>query len=290
MGSDIDANLASCRKQRNSGITVVILNVVALLTGFLIYGRFSNIVVTSESSKLLLDLSTALYVLLLMTLIAIAFGIYRVYKSERSRVRLTNDSKSTVSIIVKTLDGRKYSTILKISAVGYGIFYAFITSLLVYRPNEVFSQVYGVSVPSWYIVPCCGTPGYLPIFVAYITQQLGLLIIPINLILLLIVSVLVGINIALAVFAYDNRPKSANATWFGSFGAITGLFTGCPTCTGTFFATIFGLGAGASALAFAPLQSLFIAISIPILLIAPILMAKNIRKSIHGCSIDHSGK
>ena len=103
MESDIDANLVSCRKQRNSGITVVILNVVALLTGFLIYGRFSNIVVTSESSKLLLDLSTALYILLLMTLIAIAFGIYRVYKSERSRIRLTNDSKATTFKMTATL-------------------------------------------------------------------------------------------------------------------------------------------------------------------------------------------
>lgn len=229
----MDANLASWRKQKNSGITIAVFSVIALVVAFLIYGRFSNMVMTSETSKMLSDMAIALYTLLLMMLIAIAFGIYRIYKAERLRVRLKNDSNSTISVIVKALDGRKYSIILSMSAIGYGVFYAFITSLLVYRPNEVFSQIYGVSVPSWHIVPCCGTTGYVPIFLTYITEQFGLLIIPLNLILLLTVSTLVGINIALAVFAYDNRPKNANANWFSSFGAITALFTGCPTCAGT---------------------------------------------------------
>ncbi len=280
----MDANLASWRKQKNSGITIAVFSVIALVIAFLIYGRFSNMVMTSETSKMLSDMAIALYTLLLMMLIAIAFGIYRIYKAEMLRIRLTNDSKSAISIIVKALDGKKYSTILSMSAIGYGIFYAFITGLLVYRPNEVFSQIYGVSIPSWHIVPCCGTPGYVPIFLTYITEQFGLLIIPLNLILLLTVSALVGINIALAVFAYDNRPKNANANWFSSFGAITALFTGCPTCAGTFFVTIFGLSsaASASALALAPLQSLFIAISIPVLLISPVIVAKNVRNSLYG--------
>ncbi len=288
-GSRMDIDFLSWRTQRRIAITIVVFSAFALLFAFLIYGRLNNIVLTSETFKMLTEMAIVLYITLLMTLTAIAFGIYRIYKSERLKLQLTNDSTSTTSIIVKALSGKKYSTILQISAIGYGLFYAFITGLLVYRPNEVFSQIYGVSVPSWHIVPCCGTSGYLPVFVAYITEQFGLLVIPLNLILLLVVSSLVGINIALAVFAYDNRPKNANVNWFGGFGAITGLFTGCPTCAGTFFVSMFGIGAGTSALALAPVQSLFIGISIPVLLVTPILLAKNIHGSLYGtCSLDNS--
>ncbi len=287
MGADTDSNLASWRKQRNSGLTIIFFGIFALLITFLIYGRSSNIVITSESYKVLLDMAIALYILLAIALIATAFGIYRIYRSEKLRITFTNDNKSARSIIVKALEGRKYSMILKLSAAGYGIFYAFITSLLVYRPNEVFSQVYGASIPSWRIIPCCGTSGYIPIFVGYITEQFGFLVIPVNLILLLVVSALVGINTALAVFAYDNRPKNATASWVGGFGAITGLFTGCPTCAGTFFATMFGLGLSTtSALALAPLQSLFVGVSIPVLFVTALLTARNLKRSIYGCSID----
>lgn len=280
-----DTNLENWRKKKSIGITMIISSVAALLIAFLLYGRtINNIIITAESSKVLTDMAIALYILLLATLIAVTLGIYHVYKYERSRIESRNDRTSIRAIMLRVFDAKRYRNIFTLSAIGYGIFYAFITNLLVYRPNEVFSQVYRVSVPSWHLVPCCGTPGYLPILVAYITEQFGLLVIPLNLVLLIIVSVLVGINISLAVFAYDNRPRNENARWFTGFGATTALFTGCPTCAGTFFATIFGLGVGTSALALAPLQSLFIAISIPILLIAPILMARNVRKSIYGCS------
>ncbi|RMF28695.1 MAG: hypothetical protein D6752_07190, partial [Candidatus Nitrosothermus koennekii] len=158
--------------------------------------------------------------------------------------------------------------------IVYGIFYSFITNILVYRPNEVFSEVYNVSIPSYRIVPCCGTPGYMPMFVAYITEHFGMLVIPINLILMLIISTLVSVNITISVFIYRNKPKNVNANWLSSLGATIGLFTGCPTCAGTFFILLFGLGSSVSMALLAPLQSLFIAISIPVLLFTPLFMIK----------------
>ncbi|TLX68850.1 MAG: hypothetical protein E6L05_06625 [Thaumarchaeota archaeon] len=88
-------------------------------------------------------------------------------------------------------------------------------------------------------------------------------------------------------FAMSRKGKS-----LGTFGAITGLFVGCPTCAGTAFIMLFGLGASATGVTLfltsyeAQLQTLFIAISIPILLFTPLLMARKIRSHLGSCALD----
>ncbi len=272
------------KNHQTSSIIIIAASASVLFTAFLLYARVGD-VVTQQNLAVMNNMAKGLFLLLLITLTGIGFGLYRLRKSQPSVSSIEN-ANNTKIIILTALNDSKYFSIFKFSTIAYGIFYAFITAILVYRPAEIFSQVYDVPVPSWQIVPCCGTSGYIPIFVAYITEHLGVMLVPLNLILLLVVSTLFGLNSALAVYAFDNRPKSANASWFGGFGAITGLFTGCPTCAGTFFASIFGLGATTSALALAPLQTVFIVVSIPLMLITPVFMARNIRKSIQGCSME----
>jgi len=65
----------------------------------------------------------------------------------------------------------------------------------------------------------------------------------------------------------------------GGLGAIVALFTACPTCAGFFLLTMLGLtGAVTFALTLSSLQSLFIAIGLPLLMIAPIVTARRIPK------------
>lgn len=274
------------KNRQTSSIIIIAASASVLFAAFLLYARVGNAVVTPQTLAIMNNMAKGLFLILLITLTGIGFGLYRLYRSQQPSVPLTENANNTKKIILTALNASKYFSIFKFSTIAYGIFYAFVTALLVYRPTEIFSQLYDVPVPSWQIIPCCGTSGYVPIFVAYITEHLGVMLVPVNLILLLIVSTLFGLNSALAVYAFDNRPRSANASWFGGFGAITGLFTGCPTCAGTFFASIFGLGATTSALALAQLQTVFIGVSIPLMLITPIFMARNIRKSIQGCSME----
>ena len=131
---------------------------------------------------------------------------------------------------------------------------------------------------------CCGEPGYMPTIIVYITEHVGLQIIPINLVLVIIVSYLVGLNTALAVKAISITKKSGGLT---SIGAITGLFVACPTCVSTFFALFIG---STSAVTFTviltQLQTLFVGITIPVLLLTPILIAKKIQKSDENCMFD----
>jgi hypothetical protein len=70
-------------------------------------------------------------------------------------------------------------------------------------------------------------------------------------------------------------------------GALVGLFTGCPTCAGLFFANAIG---GTGAVSFATLlgyyQPVFIALSIPVLIVTPYLISRSLSKVIkEGCVV-----
>ena len=119
----------------------------------------------------------------------------------------------------------------------------------------------------------------MPQFVVYLTQQFAILVIPVNLILLFAVSWLVGLNAAVATYAYNHRSSSVGNQWMGGLGAIVALFTACPTCAGFFLLTMLGLtGAVTFALALSSIQSLFIVVGLPLLMIAPIVTARRIPK------------
>ena len=67
----------------------------------------------------------------------------------------------------------------------------------------------------------------MPKIIVYLTEHVGLQIIPINLILQIIVSYLVAVNSSIAINAYTMSKKSRSAS---TIGAATGLFIACPTC------------------------------------------------------------
>jgi hypothetical protein len=117
----------------------------------------------------------------------------------------------------------------------------------------------------------------MPQFVLYLTQNLAVLFVPINTILLLAVSWLVGLNVSLAVFAFRNRAPSAVTGWLGSVGAFVGLFSACPTCAGFFLFSALGLSSGLSVgLVFFSTQAVFVAVGFPLLLLTPLIAAKRL--------------
>jgi hypothetical protein len=175
--------------------------------------------------------------------------------------------------------------------VGYALLYAFSTGMIVYRPEVNFSEAYLARIPSVRIGVAYGPPGQIPIMVVYLTEHLGLLLVPLSIVLLVAVSVLVGLNIALAHFAYANRPRGQKGPWFISLWGVVGLFTGCPTCAGLFFVSFLG-GAGATATAslLASYQILFIALAIQALALAPMLTSRNLSKTFReGCVVRGAG-
>ena len=246
---------------------------------FTLYSNIDDFSITDDSIQAIERLAIGFYIILLMSFGVIGYGIYRYHC--RKAVENTNGVLSTIA---KTTLNSRSKKIFVVTFMIYGIFFSLTAGLIVYQPDVTFSYHYEAIIPSAHMNVCCGEPGYMPTIIVYITEHVGLQIIPINLVLVLVVSYLVGLNTALAVKAISITKKSGGLT---SIGAATGLFVACPTCASTFFALFIG---STSAITFTviltQLQTLFVGITIPILLLTPILIAKKIQKKDDSCISD----
>ena len=274
---------------RESGFRVFFVGFFSLVIAFLIYSRL-----TMPSSELLrvesYELIGLAYEMLAITAASIAamlYGAYIIFRSEQIRTTL-DSTDSLISFITRPFSGRDYWKMMIVAAISYGVFFGFLSQILVYRADVSFTEK-GIKVPSFSLIPCCAAPGYMPMFTVYITDHFLILIIPINVILATIVSLLVGFNVALSVFAFRLKKSLQTKTSLAAgIGAASGLFVGCPTCAGSLISALLGIGVagagGTSASVLAPFQTLFIAASIPALVVAPFLTTRSI-KSASSCNI-----
>ena len=222
------------------------------------------------------------YVVLALILAGVSLVLAAVtrYLMRSPREKGTKNSPLTGVLISLALNDKRSFHAFIVASLFYGVFFAFVSSFLVYQPSGRFSETYGVSIPSMLPVICCGPLGQMPQFVVYLTQQFAILIVPVNVILLIAVSWLVGLNVSIATYSYTNESPSVRGKWFGGLGAIVGLFSVCPTCAGFFLLTMLGLaGAVTFALTLVSLQVVFLAVGIPLLLLTPIITARKLPQS-----------
>ena len=255
----------------------ILLGFVSISILFLLYSRIQDPSLTSDFVESLNRFAVGFYVLLLISFGSIAYGLYRYH--QRKAIKMRN---GILSIIAQTTWNNKSRKIFLGTFVAYGVFFSLTSGLIVYQPEVIFSYHYDAIVPSAYINACCGEPGYMPEIIVYITEHIGLQIIPINLVLVVIVTYLVGLNTSLAASAFSIAKRSGGLT---GVGATTGLFIACPTCVSTFFAIFVG---SSSIVAFTvlltQLQTLFIGITIPVLLVTPLIIAKQIQTQNNKCA------
>jgi hypothetical protein len=269
---------------RNSGIRIVFLGIFSLILTFIIYGRLTTpsgeqpVIITPY----LMNLANAVLTIIFLSLLFVGYGIYRIFKAEQ---RLKTNTNSLMSYITAAFLDNKYWKVMAISAIIYGIFFGFLSQIFIYRYDISFSEQ-GITVPSVNVIPCCNMPGYVPMLTVFPTDHFLIMIIPINIILAVIVSVLVGFNISLTLYAFklEKAQNTKRVSFVGSVGAISGLFVGCPTCAGSLFSMLLGYSLGTTMAVLAPFQTLFILISIPSLILAPFLIGRRIR-SRYSCKL-----
>ena len=271
---------------REGGFRVFFVGLFSLLIAFIIYSRLtmpSSDLLRVESHELI-GLAYGTLAITAASMASILYGSYIIFRSEQMRIAVGSDNNSSlISFIMSTFSGRDYWTIMVVAAISYGIFFGFLSQILIYRQDVSFTER-GIRVPSIDLTPCCGAPGYMPMLTVYITDHFLILIIPINVILATVVSLLVGFNVALSTFAFRLKKSLQTKTSLAAgIGATTGLFVGCPTCAGSLIFAVLGIGVagagGTTAGAFAAYQTLFIAASIPALIVAPFLSARSIRSA-----------
>lgn len=275
---------------RESGFRVFFVGFFSLVIAFIIYSRL-----TTPSSELLrvesqdlMGLAWGMLAITAASMASMVYGAYVIFRSEHIRNALGPTTNSLISFITGAFSDRNYWKIMIIAAIGYGIFFGFLSQILVYRADVSFNEK-GIKVPSLDLIPCCAAPGYMPIATVYITDHFLILIIPLNVILATIVSLLVGFNVALSIYAFRLKKSLQTKTSLAAgIGATSGLFVGCPTCAGSLISALLGIGiagaGGTSASVLAPFQTLFIAASVPALVVAPFLIGRGIR-SASSCNI-----
>ena len=237
---------------------------------------------TTELLRTLKWFSYVTIILMIVGFFVSALGIKQFLAGKRIEGEQYVSPPATV-VLANVLGIRKYLLALVFSASAYGIFYAAVSSIIVYRPMENFSEEYLATIPSIVPTVCCDRLGFIPVFTVYLTEHLGLLIIPANIILLILVSGLVGLNVALAIYTYEHRPKQARADWLGGLGAATGLFTACPTCAGLFLGNMIQTaGNVAIAAVLAAYQPLFVAVTFPALLASTFVISRRLRSALYG--------
>src|SRR5918999_1397145 len=274
---------------RESGFRVFFVGFFSLIIAFIIYSRLtmpSSELLRVESQELT-GLAWGMLAITAASMASMAYGAYIIFRSEYIRTSL-DPTNRLISFITGAFYDRNYWKIMIVAAIGYGIFFGFLSQILVYRADVSFTER-GIEVPSLDLIPCCAAPGYMPMATLYITDHFLILIIPLNVILATIVSLLVGFNVALSIFAFRLKKSLQTKTSLAAgIGATSGLFVGCPTCAGSLISALLGIGiagaGGTSASVLAPFQTVFIAASIPALVVAPFLTARSIR-SASSCNI-----
>ena len=248
---------------------LIITGFVSMAVLFIVYSRYQDPqLLTPESIDIVIRIANVFYVLLIFSFGAIAYGMY-VYHRQKAA-----GGPGLVATIASATWNPKSRRIWAVTFVVYGTFFSMSSGTLVYQPEVSFSVHYGAEVPSWFISPCCGEPGYMPTVIVYVTDNVGLQIIPINMVLQITVSYLVALNVSLAAAAITVSRKSKS---IGTLGAVTGMFIACPTCAGTLLSLFIGTASGiAIAAVLVQLQTAFIAISIPVLLATPFILAKKL--------------
>ncbi len=276
---------------RESGFRVLFVGAFSLVIAFMIYSQFT--MPSSEPLRVgaeeLTGLAWGMLAISGASMASMVYGAYIIFRSEQIRTTTTlGAAKNLISFITAAFSNRNYWKIMIGAAVIYGIFFGFLSQILVYRADVSFTER-GIEVPSLDLIPCCGAVGYMPMLTIYITDHFLILIIPLNVILATIVSLLVGFNVALSIYAFRMKKLLQTKTSLAAgIGATSGLFVGCPTCAGSLISALLGIGiagaGGTSASVLAPFQTLFIAASIPALVVAPFLTARSIR-SASSCNI-----
>ena len=265
----------------NKGLRIIIFSVSSLIISYIFYSNFTNpnfndmIMFTPA----LFNISVGILIITFISSITICCGLWNLYVSNEPTKK---NLKYLISLAFKE---KRYTLIMILSGIFYGIVFSFLSQIFVIIDNESNSLEDIKFSPSIKIIPCCNTIGYVPITYVYLTEYFFIFLIPINIALLFIVSFLVGFNISINIFMIkrlkENDNKYKKSRIIGSLGATCGLFIGCPTCAGSLIATIFGFSAGTTTISIlASFQTVFIIISIPALLIAPFIIAKTVKNRI----------
>ena len=282
-----------------SGITTVTcgiaIMVVVLATQYLavadMYSNENNIIITENRTRILNNAVVPTFLVIVFSLALSFSGIRTLLNSWKEQSVKEASPVTTISstspknnklgfryYIAKSLSNSFCKKIFWTAIFSYIIIFSLTSNIIVYRPGSSFSNNFGVTIPSFHVIGCCGAPGSFPVITIYLADELGFLFIPSNIIIAPFLAFLVGINFSIIAykivrFATANsntiscsiaeeeerkgeqigkksgRTIRKRTNLLSGFGLGVGLFAGCPACAGNFLLSIligYGITIGAA--------------------------------------------
>lgn len=308
-------------KYKNRIIIPSLIGTVLFIV-FYFYSRFT----TPGGENFLSDSLYSLALTVLMAYLACLFLLFlSIRRYFFSKSSIENNPENLLYHLQSPFRLSKYKLIFAASSLIYFVFFGFVSNIFIYfvDDNTVFSidpfapsdhmtaetngshsisqnqntsetdnvntyQTSNIIYPTYKLIICCNYIGYLPMLILQLNESLSFLIIPLNLIIGITLSVLVGLNVTLNLFILSrNRTIGmSKRNLFGVVGISTGLFVGCPTCAGSLFYSLVGFSSVVLLSSLNIYQILFVVISIPMLFGSLILMMNILRKTyLKSCQI-----
>jgi hypothetical protein len=302
-------------------IILILVGIVILISNILYYPLSLPNVITSENSQWIQSSSYIFYIIFVSSIVIEIIAIRKTinllalkykepgYKSTNIPSTLSTISKSNPlshkdkeylpislwKILFNMITDKSSSFFFLPITITYGLFYALISSTLIIRFDGSITHMSGIEKFPTIIMMQYGPVGYTPSISIYLNDNVGILIIPINIIIILIISTLVGLNVISSIYAikvYISEKKRTEKTsispvfkngakFLGILGATTSLFTACPTCASFY---LFSILSGSLATTIASFTVnyyvLFLSLSIPLLIITPMINSFNIKRMI----------
>lgn len=283
-------------------LTYIMIGIATISASILYYPSLLPKIITHEDSIWIQQSSYIFYIEIFIGLVCVALGIRTIIQRQKCDLQSftptisyqhheEHDKPSLSRIILHVLGNNRYFRFFWPASICYWIVYSFISSMLIYRSDSL-SNLYGVTIPSLDIIPY-GPIGYVPTISIYFSDHFGMLIIPTNLIISTAVSGLVGLNVVLSIYAFQNNTKlfsksntarnRRTSAILETLGATASLFTACPTCASFFIFNILAGSLAPTIAAFALTYYLmFIALSVPLLCVTLFITSAGIRNMSYG--------
>ncbi|HEV2137969.1 MAG TPA: hypothetical protein VGR53_03940, partial [Nitrososphaerales archaeon] len=148
-----------------------ILGIVLSILGTLVYS-YELLMVRVPTPGAVSGLTAVSSGYFALVLVCVGLVIYDVWRTFRLKIA-AELSKGVVPLspawmIPYVLSEKKYRGYFVLSSLLYGIFYAVITSMIVYQPAVDFVQAYGVDFPSIVVAPVFNAPPFSPVVTVYL--------------------------------------------------------------------------------------------------------------------------
>ncbi len=315
-----DKNKRSSSLVYRKGLYLSILSGISLFLIFYIYSRNTAPENAIYINQTLYNFALSVFLAFFIFLSVFLVGIKKAFFPKNN----SGSNPSTLLYYVQSTLKSKNNKIIFISiTVVYFVFFAFLSNIFIYFNNDgtIFSLFPKTPIPandthsenfalhnnsdngigqndfgnltnSYYpksnLIICCNSIGYVPMLILSVNSNFSILLIPINFILGVVISILVGFNIAFNIYLIRQIKslRLSKRNFFSLFGITSGLFIGCPTCAGSFFYSLAGFSSLITFSFLSIYQIIFVFISIPLLVLSIIFMAKLLRKNyLESCRI-----